>query len=207
MANRYQYQFQGGLKPRMANIEGFVSIGTGGLPNSIVAIPSGLGNLTTIAGNSGTYWAALPGCATSGVPTGWQGTFSGAVGLYGAGVDGISRLATGMYSIHLSDDWVRLDSVQLETLQGNVFESNGGATGAGGPSGMQAQVVYHTVGQGNTVQTGTMGFNGISSGLVGQNLKNQIIVQFYNQTAVQDLPPGSGFFVSLRLRDSFAGPQ
>ena len=207
MANRYGYQFQGGMKPKMVNIEGLVSVGTGGLPNSIVAIPSG----GSIAGNSGTYWAALPGCLTAGVPTGWQGTFSGAIGLYGAGVDGVTRLGTGLYSVHLSDDFVRLDSVQVMPIGGQTAENNGGATGflGGGAQtgvGMDVSVLYDTVGQGNTVTTGTMGFNGVSSGLVGQNLKNQILVQFSAGQAV-DLPSGSGFFIALRLRDSLAGPQ
>ena len=211
MASRYQYQFQGGMKPKMVNIEGFVSIGTGGLPNSVVAIASGVGNLTTIAGNSGTYYGLLPGCPTTGVPTGWQGTFSGAIGLYGAGVAGIARLATGLYSVLLSDDYVRLDSVQVIPVGGQIAENNGGTTGflGGGAQtgiGMNVTIPYHTVGLGNSVTTGSMGSNGISSGLIGQNLKNQILIQFSAGAAV-DLPLSSGFFIAIRLADSSAGPQ
>lgn len=198
MANRYQYQFQGGMKPKMTNIEGFVSIGTGGLPNSVVGISSG-----GVLAASGTYFGTLPGCATAGVPTGWNGTFSGAIGLYGAGVDGIARIGTGLYSVHLSDDFVRLDSCQVEPVLGANALSNGGATGV---DSFAAQVVYHTVGLGNTVTTGFMG----ASGLVGENLKNQILIQFCaaaTPTVASDLPLSAGFFIQLRLRDSFAGPQ
>jgi hypothetical protein len=199
MANRYQYQFQSGMKPRMSNIEGFVSIGTGGLPNSVVAIASG----GSIAGNSGTYWGLLPGCATAGVPTGWAGTFSGTWGLYGAGVDGVARLATGLYSVQLSDDWRRLDSALVQVEYGAIQLAGGGATGAGGVSALDGQIVYHTVGFGNSVSTGFLG----TSGLPGAQTKNQIVIQFSNPNSIVDLPINSGFYINLRLRDTQSGPQ
>ena len=37
MANRYQYQFNASYKPKMVQIEGFVSIGTGGTVNAATA--------------------------------------------------------------------------------------------------------------------------------------------------------------------------
>lgn len=197
MANRYTYQFNGSFKPKMSQIEGFVSIGTGGLPNSVIAIASG----GSIAGHSGTYYGLLPGCATTGVPTGWVGTFSGAQGLYGAGVDGVSRVSTGLYSIKLSDDWVRLDSCQITPVLGAVAQLGGGFTGV---TMADVAIAYHTVGLGNTITTGTL------------QAKNQIFVQFSSdnnitvgagsQVAV-DLPVSSGFFVDIRVRDSLAGSQ
>ncbi len=197
MANRYGYQFQGGLKPKMTNIEGFVSIGTGGLPNAVVGVQG-----TTGMASSGTYLGLLPGCATAGVPTGWQGTFSGAIGLYGAGVAGVSRVGTGLYSVQLSDDWVRLDSCQVEFVGGASAETNGGATGV---LDIGTEIAYYTVGLGNTVTTG-LGGGGVS-GLAGENTKGQILVQFNLAGVAADLPLSSGFFIALRLRDSFAGPQ
>lgn len=195
MAQRYGYQFQNGMKPRMTNVEGWVSIGTGGLPNSVVGIASG-GQLAS----SGTYYGILPGAATAGAPTGWKGTFSGTVGLYGAGVAGVARVGTGMYSIMLSDDWVRLDSVQLQVGNG-LQNAAGGATAAANV--IVSEVVTNTVGYGNTVTTGFAG----ASGLVGLNLKNQIIVRFTSSGTGVDLPSGGAFYVQLRLRDTQAGPQ
>lgn len=195
MANRYGYQFNMSLKPRMGNIDGFVSIGTGGLPNSVIGIASG-GQLA----HSGTYYGIQPGAATAGVPTGWQGTYSGTSGLYGAGVAGISRIATGLYSVQLSDDWVRLDSCQVQTLDGTLFAQGGATSPAAVTVGL---IVNHSVGYGNTVTTG---FAGVS-GLVGANLKNQILIQFYTAGTIAELDKSAGFFMQLRLRDSLSGPQ
>lgn len=225
MASRYGYQFNAGYKPKMVNVEGFVSIGTGGLPNSVVGLQTSSGLST-----SGTYWGTLPGCPTAGVPTGWNGTFSGAIGLYGAGVAGVARIATGLYSVMLSDDYVRLDSVQITPLYAAVMENNGGSTGI--INSYDANIVYHTVGFGNTVTTGAISQSNASgvantnvmSGLVGQNLKNQVLVQFSvsapsgslggtgtlaggTPNIAADLPNSGGFFIALRLRDSLAGVQ
>lgn len=209
MANRYGYQYQGGYKPKMVNIEGFVSIGTGGLLNT--PDQSGLGVPSAFSVTTGLPRGLLPGCATAGVPTGWAGGFSGAIGLYGAGVDGIARIATGLYSVHLSDDYVRLDSVQITPVLGAAPITGGGATGV---TSVDWNVAYHTVGFGNSVSTGNMG----SSGMVGAQLKNQILIQFSGTPGVNgasgtitctpvDLPLSSGFFIALRLRDSLAGVQ
>ena len=210
MANRYGYQFGVDLKDKMTNIEGFVSVGTGGLPNSVVAIPSG----GSIAGNSGTYWGLLPSQATQGVPTGWVGTFSGTWGLYGAGVAGVQRIATGLYSLLLQDDWVRLDSVQVMAVGGAVLPGVSGGIGSTGVNGVSGgswdiSIPYFTVGAGNSQTTGAQG-----SG-IGNQLKNQVLVQFSQNSAVGgtgvsaavavDLPLSSGFFVSLRVRDSGPG--
>lgn len=152
MANRYTYQFNASFKPKMSQIEGFVAVGSGGTLDT----------------------------STARTPTGWVGGFSGAVGLFGAGVAGISRVATGAYNIQLSDDWVRLDSVQVKEVIG--------ATGAF--SNIDSVVSYHTVGLGNTTAN-----------------KNQIVLQFHNNGAPVDVPSGGGFFLDIRLRDSLAGAQ
>ena len=213
----------------MTNIEGFVSVGTGGLLNSPVAISSGVGNLAGSRGGSGTYWGALPGYnATAigtgavgsgtvvapgttpgaGAPTGWQGTFSGAIGLYGAGVDGIARCGVGYYAVQLSDDWVRLDSCQVQFALGQASGlypstytgvTTGMGTGVGtGVLNICPEVVGNTIGLGNSQTTGGIGSLG---------LKNQIFIQFTNAAGPVELPLSSGFYIQLRLRDSFAGPQ
>lgn len=172
----------------MAQIEGKVSIGTGGLLNNVVAIASG----GSIAGNSGTYWAAQPGQATPGAPTGWMGGYSGCQGLLGAGVAGISRLATGLYAIQLSDSYQRLDSCQVEPIVGaNVATS------------LSAEVLFDTVGQGNTIATG--GMTGPFGS--GNDTQNRIFIQFQTLGVGCDLPLGGGFYVDIRLRDGLAGPQ
>jgi hypothetical protein len=119
----------------------------------------------------------------------------------------------------LSDNYVRLDSVQVMPVGGATAENNGGATGV---LGIDANVPYYTVGQGNTVTTGAIsqsasGPNTVGmSGLVGQNLQNQVLVQFSqaqggasgaSSNVAVDLPLSSGFFIALRLRDSLAGVQ
>lgn len=124
MANRYQYQFNGSFKPKMSQIEGFVSVGTGGLPNAQTA--------------SGTVYGLLPGSTVLGVPTGWVGGYSGTQGLYGAGVSSVARIATGVYNILLSDDWVRLDSCQVMPV---------------GATGLDPTILTHTVGLGNSTAT------------------------------------------------------
>jgi hypothetical protein len=121
MANRYTYQFNASFKPKMMQIEGFVSVGTGGLINTQTA--------------SGTLYGLLPGNATLGVPTGWVGGFSGTIGLLGAGVKSVVRQATGVYALQLEDDFVRLDSVQAMPV---------------GVTGVDVSVLSHTVGLGNT---------------------------------------------------------
>jgi hypothetical protein len=212
MANRYTYQFNGSFKPKMSQIEGFVSIGTGGLlnyPPAYPVFPVATGATGGIVGSvqTGPPLGYLPGQATAAVPTGWQGGFSGAIGLLGAGVDGIQRVATGLYTFHLSDDWARLDSVQVSYL----------ATPSGIPtgprafptvSGMYAQdvgwyVAQHTVGLGNSVVTGgaTLPF------FPGPNPKNTIWIQFTDGGNIQDLNNSDGFFIDIRVRDSLAGVQ
>jgi len=170
----------------MSQIEGFVSIGTGGMLNTEVRTASG-----TVG--SGTYWASLPdgfGSATPGAPTGWVGGFSGTYGLLGAGVQAVGRLSPGLYAVQLSDDWTRLDSCQITYV--------GGSTGAVA-SGTWADIVWHTVGLGNSQTTGPLG---------SLHLKNQIIIQFsLDDVASADLPLGSGFFLDIRVRDTLAGPQ
>ncbi len=161
--NRYTYQFNASFKPRMAQIEGFVSVGTGGLPNAATA--------------SGTVYGLLPGNTVLGTPTGWVGGFSGTVGLYGAGVASVARQATGTYAVLLSDDYVRLDSVQVQAV---------------GATGVDATVLKHTVGLGNSTAA-----------------KNVITIAFASSSTGQgvDLPSGAGFFLDVRVRDSSAGPQ
>jgi hypothetical protein len=189
MANRYTYQFNASYKPRMMQIEGFVSIGTGGLLNypdqSGLGVPSG-GSVST-----GLPRASLPGQATAAVPTGWVGGFSGAIGLYGAGVNSIARVATGAYRIELSDDYVRLDSCQVTPVAAGT--------------GLDCLIVDHTVGLGNSVVTG-----GATGALAkGFNPKNCIFIQFTSSGSqlTADITPGGGFFVDIRVRDSLVGPQ
>ena len=158
----------------MSQIEGFVSIGTGGTVNAATA--------------SGTTYGLTKGC--SGVPTGWAGAYSGVLGLYGAGVNSVSRIATGTYAIALSDPWVRLDSIQVQPFQGSS-----------GPSANFAEyVVADTVGLGNSFANGL--------GPVGSN-PNSIVIQFVHAATdvVNDLPVSAGFYIDLRLRDSLNGPQ
>ena len=168
----------------MTNIEGFVSIGTGGLLNSVVGYNTASGTLVS----SGTYYGVLPGSSVAGAPTGWAGTFSGAIGLYGAGVDGISRTGTGSYSVHLSDDWYRLDSVQVTPVGGASLVAGVWS----GPLDIVGDVSYHTVGFGNS-----------------EAAKNNIYIQFYSpSTGVDvDLPLSSGFFIAIRTRDTSTQPQ
>lgn len=160
----------------MAQIEGFVSIGTGGMVNSATA--------------SGTVYGALPGQATAAVPTGWQGGFSGTIGLYGAGVQAIQRVGTGQYAVLLSDDYVRLDSFTIQPV--------------GNGTAVDYSIKDHTVGFGNSIQTGPLA----AFVSPGNNPKNTIFINFVSPTAAAiDLDKGAGFFIDLRLRDSMAGPQ
>lgn len=208
MANRYRYQFNGSLKPQMNQIEGFVSIGTGGTVNAPLAYPI----FPVGTGPTGGYQTAiqtgaplflLPGQATGGAPTGWQGGFSGCIGLIGAGVQGVQRVATGLYAIGLQDDWCALDSVQVDLFAGQ----SGLATGAmiSGFSGLYNggvdwYITQHTVGLGNTIQTG-----GYTLPVLQGNPKNMIYLQFGSNGPAVDLPAGGGFFLDIRLRDSTAG--
>lgn len=192
MANRYGYQYTLQFKPKMASIEGFVSIGTGGLvnyPDAYPIFPVATG-ATGTAGQTGAPRFLMPGQATAGVPTGWSGGFSGCIGLIGAGVKGIQRVATGFYAIGLEDDWCALDS-----FNATVF------TGATGSTGIADLVTQHTVGQGNTVMTG--GYT--LPVFPGPNPKNMIYVQFHANGPAVDIPPGGGIFLDIRLRDSLSG--
>jgi hypothetical protein len=199
MANRYTYQFNASYKPKMAQIEGFVSIGTGGLPNfpdAYPVFPSATGP-TGLAGQTGVPRGLMPGQATAGVPTGWVGSFSGTVGLYGAGVKSVSRVATGAYVIQLDDDYVRLDAVDINVLSG--------VSGAGPSGAFDWALVDHTVGFGNSIATGGVtGYLG-----PGINPKNRLFIQFVNSVSsvATDLPLSAGFFLDIRLRDSMAGSQ
>ena len=187
MANRYQ--FNGSLKPKMSQIEGFVSIGTGGQVN--FPDQSGLGTPSGGSVSTGVPRGLLPGQATAGNPTGWLGGFSGVIGLLGAGVDGVQRISTGLYALHLQDDWVRLDSIQISPF-------NPGTA-------VDWFVKEHTVGLGNTIATG--GFTGILA--AGNNPKNTVWIQFTSGASAlaQDLQLGGGFYVDIRVRDSLSGPQ
>lgn len=194
MANRYTYQFNGSFKPKMSQIEGFVSIGTGGLlnfPDAYPVFPVGTG-ATGAAGQTGVPRGLLPGQATAALPTGWVGGFSGTLGMFGAGVQGLQRVATGFYALQLSDDWVRLDSIQVTPY-----------TNATGVTNISDLVVQHTVGLGNTVQTGGLTMPNFSS----SNPKNTIYIQFHASGNQVDIPLGGGFWVDIRLRDSLNGPQ
>lgn len=189
MANRYQYQFNGSFKPKMSQIEGFVSIGTGGLINAPDQF--GLGTPSGTSVSTGLPRGLLPGQATAGVPTGWVGGFSGVIGLLGAGLKGVQRVSTGTYVLQLEDDWVRCDSVQLSPFN----------TG----TAVDWTILENTVGQGNSIATG--GFTGLAT--TGNNPKNEIFIRFYSsgQVLAQDIQSGGGFYLDLRLRDSLAGPQ
>jgi hypothetical protein len=161
----------------MSQIEGFVSVGTGGQVNAATA--------------SGTVYGLLPGQATAAVPTGWVGGFSGCIGLLGAGVAGVKRVATGLYVVKLEDDWVRCDSVQLTTFN----------TG----TAVDYTILENTVGYGNSIATG--GMTALQSS--GNNPKNEIFIQFYSsgQVLAQDIGSGGGFYLDIRVRDSLSGPQ
>lgn len=210
MANRYTYQFNGSFKPKMNQIEGFVSVGTGGLlnyPDAYPVFPVATGATGGLGQQTGAPRGLMPGQVTGGVPTGWQGGFSGAVGLFGAGVDGIQRVGTGTYAIHLSDDWTRLDSIQVQGFAG----ASGVGTGALNPPGFSGSyqqdigwvLLQHTVGAGNTVATGGMTLPVFP----GMNPKNTIWIQFTQGGINSELNQGAGFFIDLRLRDSLAGVQ
>lgn len=194
MADRYGQQVQNSFKPKMWAVEGFVSVGTGGqlnFPDPYPIWPSATGP-TGVAGQTGAPRGLMPGQSTAGVPTGWQGGFSGCVGLLGAGIQGIQRVATGLYAIVLSDDWYRLDSVEANPYLG--------ATGA---TNLNELVIGHTVGYGNTVQTG--GVTVMQQGVM--NPKNTIWIQFHASGTQAELPAGGGFHLDIRLRNSSAGPQ
>ena len=199
MATRYQFQFSGNLKGKMTNIEGFVSVGTGGLPNfpdAYPVFPTATGP-TGFAGQTGVPRGLMPGQATAGSPTGWVGGFSGAVGLYGAGIKAVQRVATGAYVVQLEDDWVRLESVQVDVLSG--------VSGAGASGGLDWALVDHTVGFGNSIATG-----GVTGWLgAGINPKNRLFIQFINSitSLTQDIPINGGFTLDIRLRDTLAGAQ
>lgn len=188
MANRYTYQFNGSFKPKMSQIEGFVSIGTGGQVN--FPDQSGLGTPSGGSVSTGLPRGLLPGQATAGAPTGWLGGFSGVIGLLGAGVQGVQRIATGVYELQLQDDWVRCDNVTVTPFN----------TG----TALDATILENTVGLGNSIATGGM----TALAAAGNNPKNSIWIQFTTATAKpQDLDRSSGFYVFLRLRDSLQGPQ
>ena len=209
MGNRYSYQFNASLKPKMSQIEGFVSIGTGGLlnyPPAYPIVPVATGATGTL-GQTGAPLGLMPGQATAGVPTGWQGGFSGAVGLIGAGLDGIQRVGTGLYALQLSDDWVRLDGATINLFAG---ASGGVPTGGVTPgySGMFQQdmgwyIKDHTIGLGNSIVTGGMTLPVFPGG----NPKNRIYLQFTQGSAPADLANSSGFWIDLRVRDSLSGVQ
>lgn len=210
MANRYKFQFDSGIKPRMAHLEGFVSIGTGGLLNAPALFPysaSGVYTGTTVQ-TGFTSMPLMPGQVTGGVPTGWVGGFSGVMGLYGAGVDSIYKIPgnTGTYCVQLTDDWTHLEDIDVFYYSGYTGAAGFGASGLSvSTGGIQAWVTNHTVGIGNTVATG----QGLGSGVAfpaGQDAggpnKNRIYIQFGSQ-----LPAGSGFWLQVWLRDSLSGPQ
>lgn len=209
MANRYTHQFNGSFKPRMNQIEGFISIGTGGLlncPDAYPVFPVATGATGGIVGSvqTGVPRGLMPGQATAGVPTGWGGGFSGTVGLIGAGLDGVQRVGTGLYALKLSDDWVRLDSVQVSYLASpsGVPTMIGGQVGFSGSPNQPLDwfVAQHTVGQGNTVMTG-----GVTLPLFpGGNPKNTIWIQF-GRSAPAELSNSDGFYIDIRVRDSLAG--
>lgn len=187
--NRYTYQFNASFKPKMAQIEGFVSIGTGGQVN--FPDQAGLGQPSALSGQTGVPRGLLPGAGVLGVPTGWQGGFSGCIGLLGAGVAGVQRVATGAYVIQLEESFIRLDSIQVNTINAGT--------------GIDPYVVDHTIGLGNSISTG--GFTGHQP--QGNNPKNCIFINFLQSSSnlPVDLQSGAGFYIDLRLRDSLSGPQ
>ena len=213
MGNRYTHQFNASFKPRMHQMEGFISIGTGGLVNSIPAypiFPVATGATGGVAGSvqTGVPLGLMPGQATAGVPTGWQGAgFSGVIGLLGAGAQGVQRVGTGLYALQLSDDYVRLDYIDINF----VASPSGIATGALNPPGFSGSyqqdvgwyVTQHTVGLGNSVATGGMTLPVFP----GPNPKNTIWIQFTQGGMTTELANSSGFFIDIRLRDSLAGVQ
>lgn len=107
MANNYSYQFQFGQKPKMANIEGRVMIGTGGQVDAQTA--SG-----TTYGNS--------------LPSGWIGSYSGCIGLIKAGLASVARTTTGTYLLGLMQGYTK----PLHSCQTTYYS---GATAAVGASG------------------------------------------------------------------------
>jgi hypothetical protein len=179
---RYEYQFDNSFKPMACSIEGFVSVGTGGLLNC----PDACGT-----GQTGAPHFPLPGQATAAVPTGWQGGFSGCIGLLGAGVAGIERVSTGTYEVQLEDDWAALDSAKAQPI-----------LGAKGCTELAAHILMHTIGIGNSMATGVP----TAPQFPGMNPKNTIWIQFTNSAAMpSDIPPGGGFFIDVQVRDSLAG--
>ena len=210
MANRYKYQFEGCMKPRISHIEGFVSIGTGGQLNTPPLFPYTASGVATggFVQTGFTSMALMPGQVTGGVPTGWQGGFSGCLGLLGAGVNSIVRIpgATGAYRVELSDDWCRLDDLDVSYYSGATgFVASGFAGSASGIGANQAWVTNHTVGLGNSVApTGGLG-SGVAyppgQGFGGPQ-KNCIYLQFQNE-----IPSGGGFWIQLFVRDALEGPQ
>lgn len=190
MANKYSFQFNASYKPKMAQIDGFVSIGTGGQVN--FPDQSGLGTPSGGSVSTGLPRGLLPGQSTLGVPTGWQGGFSGCIGLLGAGVQAVQRVGTGVFVVQLDSDYVRLDSCQIMPLTGGVS------------GGIDANIIDHTVGLGNSISTG--GMTGFQAR--GNNPKNCIFIQFSGALGTPvDLASGSGFFLDIRVRDSLSGAQ
>src|ERR1700676_986443 len=111
MANRYLYKGiagSGNFKPKMVNIEGKVNIGTGGLPDAQTA--------------SGT-------CYGRGAPSGWQGSYSGVVGMLKGGINSVVRTTTGTYQLGLEDGW----SKDVNSVQVTYFA---GVTGSVGTTGV-----------------------------------------------------------------------
>lgn len=201
MAGRfYRNQFDTSYKGDEYQIEGFVSIGTGGQVNSLQQYV-GTGSPSPGSPATGVPYGLLPNQATAGVPTGWAGAggWSGTWGLYGAGVDGVGRVSTGVYCIQLSEGFVRLDSVQVE-----LFGCGTGIPGAAASGATwSAQVLDHSVGFGNSLATGGMPTGPIVKG----NLpKNMILISFVpGHFPASDLPLSSGFHLDMRLHDSLAG--
>ena len=187
---RYQYQFNGNFKPRMINLEGFISIGTGGQVN--FPDQNGLGTPSGLSVSTGAPRGLLPGQATAGVPTGWLGGFSGVIGALQAGIAGVQRVGTGLICVKLQDDYVRCDSVQV-----NVFQPG---------TSVDYYIAENTIGLGNSIATG--GLTGILA--AGNNPKNQIWIQFVSPGSTPvpvDLNISAGFYIDIRLQDSLSGPQ
>jgi hypothetical protein len=166
MANNYGFQFPTDQKPHMWDIEGRVMVGTGGLPDATTA--------------SGTTYGA-------GTPSGWQGGYSGMIGLIGAGIASVQRSATGTFKLNLAEGYAKpVNSCQVTILSG--------VTGYAGASGLLIPFVnYMNVGQGAAGVTSTnpgvicISFVSCSTGLL------------------QDLPPAAGFMVHIRLCDDSGG--
>lgn len=177
MADRYLRQFTKTYQVGMVGIQGYIGVGTGGSVNAATA--------------SGTTWGPFLNQASGSIPTGWQNNitvssgpanlggygFSGVQGLYGAGVNGVARIATGIYNIQLSDSFYKCDSVQV-----SQFVASGVAT-------LDTAVIGNTVGYGNTA--------------AGNNI---ITIQFTSSiTGVGvDIANGGGFYVDIQLRNASA---